>query len=150
VANEPVAVFVAISVPSSEIMQASMSKRWAWPPKVPTDETPLCRLLAATAQGCPNGPSDCSDRDGQNSSADNPEEPPLRVLRHALFAEWSINRHQHARSIRAMVLVHNFAPPRSASIGIVHSVMHMKRAARSTATSGSTLQLRVTRRFRNR
>jgi hypothetical protein len=51
VANEPVAVFVAISVPSSEIMQASMSKRWAWPPKVPTDETPLCRLLAATAQG---------------------------------------------------------------------------------------------------
>jgi hypothetical protein len=42
--------FVTISMPSSEIMQASTSERWAWPPNVPTDETPLCRLLGATAQ----------------------------------------------------------------------------------------------------
>jgi hypothetical protein len=112
VANEPLAVLVTISVPSSEIMQARTSKRCAWPPKVPTDETRLCRLLAATAQGYSNDPgSDCSDGDGENSSADNPEEPPLRALRHALFAEWLINRHQHAQGIRAMVLVHNFAPP---------------------------------------
>jgi hypothetical protein len=72
------------------------------------------------------------------------------LWRHALFAEWLINRHQHARTIRAMVLVHNFGSPRTASIGIVHSSMHMKRVARSTATSGSTLQLRVARRFWNR
>ena len=149
-ANEPVAVFVTVSVPSSEIMQASTSKRWAWPSNVPTDEAALCRLPAATAQGCPNGPSDCSDRDGQNSSADNPEEPPLRALRHALFAEWLINRHQHARSIRALVLAHNVAPRRATSIGIVHNGMHMTRAARSTASLGSTLQCRLARRFWNR
>lgn len=111
-ADELEAVLLTISVPSSEIMQASTSERWAWPPNVPTDETPLCRSLGATAQDVRTDPgSACSDGDGQNSSADNPEEPPLRALRHALFAEWLINRHQHARSIRALVLAHNVAPP---------------------------------------
>ena len=77
-ANELEAVLLTISVPSSEIMQASTSERWAWPPNVPTDETPLCRSLGATAQDVRTDlGSACSDGDGQNSSADNPEEPPL-------------------------------------------------------------------------
>ena len=77
------------------------------------------RRGCAVSVACGHGPGvsewrpgvNCSDGDGQNSSADNPEEPPLRALRHALFAEWLINRHQHARSIRALVLAHNVAPP---------------------------------------
>ena len=69
-ANELEAVLLTISVPSSEIMQASTSERWAWPPNVPTDETPLCRSLGATAQDVRTDPgSACSDGDGQNSSA---------------------------------------------------------------------------------
>ncbi len=69
---------------------------------------------------------------------------------HALFAEWLTNRHQQARILRMMARVHNLGPSAYRLIGIVHSGMHMKRVARSSATSGSTRQLRVARRFWNR
>jgi len=78
VANEPVAVFVALRLLSSVIMQASTSKCLALPTNVPTDETPAVSVACDDGRGVSEWApgSDCSDGAGQNSSADNLEETP--------------------------------------------------------------------------
>ena len=50
-ANEPVAMFVTLKVPSSLIMQANTSKGLAWPTNVPTDETPAVSVASDDGRG---------------------------------------------------------------------------------------------------
>ena len=129
--------------------------RFLWTPAVATQRAKrrdaAVSLLATKAEGVRRAPGSA------RMVKAGPHRPTIRrtalsfgLWCHALFAQWLTNRHQQARCLRMMALVHNLGPSAHQLIGIVHGSMHMKRAARSSATSDSNRQLRVARRFWNR
>jgi hypothetical protein len=127
--------FVTISMPSSEIMQASTSERWAWPPNVPTDETPLCRLLAATAQGVRTDPGGVLVRMVMARTPPPQSGGAASSGFTSRFFRGMVDQSPPTRAkySRGWFFPTTLRPRRTTSIGIVHNGMHMTRAARSTA-----------------